>query len=385
MYEKLVDDSVTIKSSFSDCIDLELAVPMALSFGTVDSRPSGWVGMTCETSDSSAIGYGEGVTLDEPIFTNDSGKNIKYNMALVLQSLPKVRVPITEIIDRIGAYRFPDNQDYPTARFAVEMAFLDSVTKANLLSVRDLIGVDIGISEVPYGKSIGGTQLANILKQVDEALELNAKKIKLKISPNSFNTIVESINHVRSNRSDVEIMVDANGGFDPNNNDHLRMLSTLNELDLLMVEEPVSRVGQTRGIDSVRLFRKLLPSFTTPVCLDDCLKSFNDCRNVLSDNLADVINIKPGRMGSFLKSVELIDYAANNGGEVMIGGMFEATPGRCMTTILGGYCLTKGFRTPGDLSLAQERLRTDLVDASSQLRLGRNGGISMPVGAGWGF
>jgi hypothetical protein len=67
----------------------------------------------------------------------------------------------------------------------------------------------------------------------------------------------------------------------------------------------------------------------------------------------------------------------------MVGGMFEATPGRMMTLSLAAYCLAQGFRIPGDVSLPQERLSADLT--SPVLRLDENSNVVFKPIAGWGY
>jgi hypothetical protein len=86
-----------------------------------------------------------------------------------------------------------------------------------------------------------------------------------------------------------------------------------------------------------------------------------------------------------MKSLDLVKFAASHNVQVMVGGMLEGTPGRCMTTLLGAFCLHNGFTVPGDLSLAQARLSDDLVSPDRQLQLNDTGEIVLPRSHGWGF
>jgi O-succinylbenzoate synthase len=180
-------------------------------------------------------------------------------------------------------------------------------------------------------------------------------------------------------------MVDANGTFDPTNSDHLSIIEAIDSQELTMFEEPVSRVGQVRGLDAVRLLRKAIPNLKTPICLDDCLTNIDLSTLALDENLADIINIKPGRIGSIMRAIDLAYLCKKKGKQIMVGGMLEATPGRMMTTTLAAYFYTLGFHVPGDLSLAQERLSQDLVTDDQQLKIGPQGGIIIPRSKGWGF
>lgn len=383
-FEQIMAAPVAITNIDASIVGLELAEPMHLSFGTFDRRPSGWLALEGEINGKPVCGYGEGATLPRAVFTDDSGENIAANMHTLAVSAGRSEGTVQDAIAAVHQYQFADGGSYPTARMTTEMALLDAATKAHDTSVRQAVGIPDALREVPYGKSIGGADTEAILRQAEEALALDAKKIKIKVSPALFDEVTEAITVLQNEYAGLDIMVDANGGFDPNDPEHLRMLATLDHSGLIMIEEPVSRVGSVRGLDAVRVLRGALPMIT-PVCLDDCLRTADDCEEAITGGLAEVINIKPGRIGSFLKGLELADFAAEQGAQVMVGGMLEGTPGRSMTTVLGAYCLQRGFTVPGDLSLAQERLSSDLVPAEKQLRLGPDGGILLPTGPGWGF
>ncbi len=376
---------VEITDFTAEVVNLGLRDSMQLPFGTVNSRPSGLVRVQAETDGEILDGYGEGATLPEPLFTDDSGHNIAKNAEKLLAPLKGHSVTLMDAVDHIGRFAFKDSGLYPTARLACEMSLIDLHARANGQSVKQMIGIADEITSVPYGFSIGASNKAEAIRLAERAINQKASKIKLKISPESHQAMVETIGHLQHNYPDVGYMIDANGTYDPNDEQHLKHIEEVDALGLLMFEEPVSRVGNTLGLHAMKLLRSKLPTLETPICLDDSLKRFEDCRVAIETGLAQVINIKPGRVGSFIQSLRLIDWVAEQGGQVMVGGMIEATPGRCMTTLLGAYCLSRGFTIPGDLSLAQERLTDDLVDVDKQLRLDENGMIRLPTSYGWGF
>ena len=381
--QAILDQSFAINTVNAQSIDLEMFEPMALSFGTFQKRPSGWLSLGVVMNDTSVVGFGEGATLPGPLFTDDSGQTIaeatKYLSAAASQGQTA-----RESLEIIQAYEFV-GASYPTARFATEMAVLDAVTKANDLSMAEFIGLPKDIDSVPYGKSIGGNSEDSIMRQVESSLELHAKKIKLKISPASFSYVTAALQRIKNEYPEVELMVDANGGFDPLDVANISMIESLDELDLIMIEEPVSRVGSVRGIEAAKVLRDKLPSLSTLICLDDCLVSRQDCIDALVKDIADVVNIKPGRIGSFLQSLELVGIAKSLDKQVMVGGMLEASPGRYVTTLLGAYCVSRGFTIAGDISLAQERLAEDLVTDDKQLQLNKDGNIILSRAIGWGF
>lgn len=383
--EVLRSSELSVQSFDVDRVDLDFYAPMHLPFGTVTSRPSGWVTLQAKVGERQVTGQGEGATLPEPLFTDDSGHNIVENSTELLEQLSGTQaMNFGEALNRIWSYAFKDGGRYPTARLAVEMSLIDAVTKASDLSVSQMIGLPEEVREVTYGKSIGAETTATIVAQAREAIANRSSKIKIKVSPTITDEVISAVHELRSSFPQVEYMVDANGTFDPGNEYDVAKLKELDDLNLSMIEEPVSRAGKAKGLGAVRLLLEQM-SFRTPVCLDDCLETIEQADEVVVDGTAQVVNIKPGRIGSFVKSLDLIDRVSQLRGQVMVGGMFEATPGRCMTTILGAYCALKGSDIPGDLSLAQERLTEDLVPPSKQLQYSPAGNIMLPKGKGWGF
>lgn len=371
-----------------DCrnIDLSFREPMLLPFGKVISRPCSWVTFNCKIDGRIYMGQGEGATLHEPLFTDDSGRNIRKNSLELGEALVNHGPATTgELVSVIRNYNFNDGGNYPTARLAVEVALLDSFAHSQETSIRDMLDISPDLSEVAYGKSIGANTSSAILEQAREALDRNASKIKIKISPHTFTEVLHALREIRNQFPTIELMVDANGTFDPNLSEHLELLEVLDAIGLSLIEEPVSRQGVTRGLDAVKVLRSRLPDLETRICLDDCLKTSDDCISAINEGLGEVINIKPGRIGSFVGSVELVNLAKLSNVYVMVGGMFEATPGRCVTTVLAAYCAELGCAIPGDISLAQERLVDDLVSPDRQLQLSPRGNILIPTGIGWGY
>lgn len=382
--EALESQKFQIVDFSSGVADLSFKTPMLLPFGEVSHRPSGILSVHLKIGNNILEGSGEGATLSSALFTDDYGGSIGNSISEIVKTMSDRSFDLSQAYSFIQNYEFQDLRRAPTSRMTVEMAIIDALAKYFGKSVGEILGLRSN-SEVKFGKSIGASNKAGILAQVEETIEANAKKVKLKISPSTSEEVIESIDEVKKTFPEVEIMVDANGTFDPAEDSHLRTLMLLDEKGLIMIEEPVSRTGATRGISAVRILRNKLPSLKTPICLDDCLVDLDTTEEALKENLADVVNIKPGRIGSIISAIGIAEICRKMGKQIMVGGMFEATPGRIMTTTLAGYFHTLGFNIPGDLSLAQDRLSEDLVDQDQQLQIGPNGGILLPNGKGWGF
>lgn len=382
--EKLLRSEITVNGGGAQVADILLRTPMKLPFAEITARPSGIAMVRVHVEDREADGFGEGATLPQPLFTDDWGESIAHAGQHIIDAISGTSMSIGEMGQAIQSVRFEDDRRFPTARMMVEMAILDGVAKAQNTSVGSLLGVPKQMQEVPFGKSIGGGTVLEIQAEALHAIESGAMKIKIKITPRTARDVIQVILRLREEFDSIEIMVDANGTFDPDEINDLDLLREVDGLGLVMIEEPVSRMGKKHGIDAMRELRRGT-KFKTPICLDDCLIDEEITKIALSEGLADIVNIKPGRIGSIIKSIELADICKKMGKQIMVGGMLEATPGRSMTTVLAALFHGMGFTIPGDLSLPQERLEGDLVSQEHQLSIGPGGGIVIPSGIGWGF
>lgn len=383
--EQLSSHKFEVINYFSTVVNLPFRSPMLLPFGEVLSRPSSLLVLNVNIDGQVFSGGGEGATLSAPLYTDDYGDVISELVGELVQGMTVKPFSFKESVEYIHRYVFTNEKRYPTARMTVEMAIIDALAKSSDQNVASMLGLRGKLLEVPFGKSISGRTEEETLIEVDNAVSMNAKKIKLKISPSTANEVLDALGKIRRRYPDIELMVDANGSFDSSDTKQLEILRILDAQGLVMIEEPVSRVGNTKGLDAVRALREKIPVFETSICLDDCLVDNNTTMQALDENLCDVINIKPGRIGSIVSAIDLAYICKSRGKQIMVGGMFEATPGRIMTTTLAGFFNSLGFKIPGDLSLAQDRLSEDIVPKEQQLKIGPNGGILLPTGIGWGF
>jgi L-alanine-DL-glutamate epimerase-like enolase superfamily enzyme len=145
---------INILESETGVVDLKLNSPMKLPFGEVISRPSGIVRIEAEVNGRHVTGYGEGATLQKPMFTDDSAETIAGSSRIILDEISGLDSP-EEILGAVQDVRFPDSSSNPTARMMVEMAVIDIIAKGLNQSVATLLGVPEGINSAPYGKSIG--------------------------------------------------------------------------------------------------------------------------------------------------------------------------------------------------------------------------------------
>ncbi len=383
MRPELLQQKVYTESVNARVVDVPFTTPVHLPFGEIRSRPSIVVETHVRHGDDRVRGVSEGASLPMqiPMYDDYTG-NLEANSRRVADELLGEELSLDEVRARIA--RVALGGSFATARMTVETSILDAMARARHESVYSMLTGDPTPREgllVPYGKSITEVGRDELLAACHEAVSRDARRLKFKISPASFDGVYPALRELMRQYPDKDFMVDANGMFDPAIPAHVDMLRALDQLGMMTIEEPVSRAGGVRGLAAHRALQDIY-RFDTPITIDDAVKTGEDAEAALREELADIINLKPGRVGSFLRCVDIAHLAADMDKQVMVGGMFEATPGRYMTTTLAAYCLKLGFTIAGDLSLPNERLTGDI--GSDRLHL-VGGNIDYKPKQGWGY
>ncbi|HEY4332916.1 MAG TPA: enolase C-terminal domain-like protein, partial [Ilumatobacteraceae bacterium] len=166
---------------------------------------------------------------------------------------------------------------------------------------------------------------------------------------------------------DVPLQVDANTAYTVADIDHLAQLDAF---DLLLIEQPF-------GEDDLLAHAELVRRISTPVCLDEAIRSVDHVRSALALGAADVINIKPARVGGYLAAIETHDLCVAAGVPVWCGGMLETGIGRAANLALAAL---PGFTLPGDISATKRYWSRDITAAFEMV----DGQIAVPTGPGFG-
>lgn len=382
-YEDLLDTAVEITDYTIDVIEVPFNAPVHLPFGTIDTRPSAWLRVGGMVDGEPGIGAAEGTSLPMQIpMYDDCSANLVANVRTIMGDVAERDTTIRDARETIATANLGGN--FATARMTVETSLLDLVTRTKGTTVYEALSGEAvdGPIAVPYGKSIAESEYERIVTAGEQAVAKGAQRLKFKLSPKNHQDVIAGISRLKDRNPHASFMVDANGTFDPENPEHQAILRDVDSLGLMMIEEPVSRGGRLVGLDAHRALKQTV-ELQTPIALDDSISTQNDARTALAEDLGTIVNLKPGRVGSFLDCVDIAGMAKEQGKQIMVGGMFEATPGRMMTLTLAALCLREGFTIPGDVSLPQERLREDLT--TTRLNLDEHYNVSFEPEAGWGY
>jgi O-succinylbenzoate synthase len=221
---------------------------------------------------------------------------------------------------------------------------------------------------IPSGVSVGiFDSLDELLRQVSGYIADGYVRIKLKIEPGWD---LEPVRLVREMIGpDVPLQVDANTAYTRDDVDHL---CKLDEFGLLLIEQPLPE-------EDIIGHSLLAKASETPVCLDESIVSAHTAVDAIELGAAEIINIKPGRVGGYLEAVRIHDLCVERGVPVWCGGMVETGIGRAANAALASL---PGFTLPGDISASTRFYARDIVTDPITVV---DGHVTVPTTPGLGF
>ncbi|MGA8853678.1 MAG: o-succinylbenzoate synthase [Christiangramia sp.] len=197
-------------------------------------------------------------------------------------------------------------REFPSIQFGVEMAFksLNSENPFVLFPSEFTSGKkSIAINGLIW---MGDKQFMK--EQISEKIEAGFDCIKLKIGAIDFDTELDLIKSIRSNFSEkeIELRVDANGGFSPN--DAFHKLEQLSKYKLHSIEQPIKQ-GQLKDM------AELCSKTPLPIALDEELIGVTDVTE--KENLIQIIKpqyaiFKPSLIGGFKGTAEWKEACEKN-------------------------------------------------------------------------
>jgi o-succinylbenzoate synthase len=196
--------------------------------------------------------------------------------------------------------------EFPSIQFGLEMAFL-SVSHQNQF---ELFPSDFtkGKDSIPINGLIWMGDPAFMKQQINAKLAAGFSCIKLKIGAIDFDKELELMRSIRQefDADTIEIRVDANGAFKPN--EALEKLKRLSDYNLHSIEQPI-RQGQ---VDDMA---QLCSETPLPIALDEELIgvfSVTEKQFLLQTIKPQYIILKPTLVGGFKGSQEWITLAESN-------------------------------------------------------------------------
>ena len=196
--------------------------------------------------------------------------------------------------------------EFPSIQFGLEQAFLSLQSH----TMFDLFPSEFtkGNQAIPINGLVWMGDKEFMKTQIKEKLATGFSCIKMKIGAIDFKTEMELLTSIRKEFSsnEIELRVDANGGFDPNN--ALEKLKRLSELEIHSIEQPIKQ-GQFEEMAS------LCEKTPLPIALDEELIgvfSVTKKQEMLQTIQPQYIILKPSLVGGFKGGKEWIEKAESH-------------------------------------------------------------------------
>jgi len=339
-----------------------LELPLVRFFETSFSRVSDKQFILVRVEGDGVTGYGECVADRDPYYSAETNETAWHIIAAFIapRLLGVELAHPREIFPALKAIR-----GHNMAKAAVEMAAWDLFARQRgeplgrvLGGSRDRIasGVSIGIQD----------SIDELIANVERELAEGYRRIKIKIKPGWD---LEPVAALRQRFGPILLMVDANAAYTLADADHL---AKLDRHGLMMIEQPLE-------YDDIADHAVLQRKLSTPICLDESIKTVAAAREAIDAGACRIINIKPGRVGGFAESIRLHDLCAGRGIPVWHGGMLESGVGRAANLHLSTL---PNFTLPGDVAASKRYFVPDLIDPP--IEVSSDGTVAVPSGPGLG-
>jgi O-succinylbenzoate synthase len=250
------------------------------------------------------IGYGECPCRPDPFYSAeflDAVKQLLEQFILTMLTSSKTYGAFQQNLNKI--------RGWPFAKAAVDFALL------SLLSHRMPIFENIPWSrtiQIPPGISLG---LKTAEARIQQAVQKKYKRLKFKINP-AFP--LDKFKELNLAQYHIPLLFDANGTLSLNDEALIKEIANMD----IAIEQPFP----PGRLDWCMEAKTKIPSLK--ICLDEEIKSIGQLKIAHQLSAVDEVNLKPGRVGGLLPSLQIIEYCTQHHIDCWIGGMFETGFGR---------------------------------------------------------
>lgn len=235
---------------------------------------------------------------------------------------------------------YAENEAFPSIQIGLEIAFksLEASNKFEIFPSK----FSRGKANMPINGLIWMGTEAFMKQQIQDKIEAGFSCIKLKIGAIDFQTELDLLKGIRNNfsESDIELRVDANGAFNPN--DALEKVKQLSDFNLHSIEQPIK---QGQFDDMARLCEKT----PLPIALDEELIGVfgvTKQQELLQTIKPQYIILKPSFVGGFAGSNQWITLAEKQQIGWWITSALESNIG---LNAIAQYTFTKNVTMPQGL------------------------------------
>lgn len=279
-----------------EVIKLILHHPFRLSTGVSTTRTAHWLRLENEQ------GWGEGTI---PPYYNISDEE----MGALWEYKSRSREPFPDTPDQILSW--VGDQGPAPARAALDLALHDRIGKRNELPLYEVLNLP---APTPFVTAFT-IAIAEPEKMAMMAIEHpEFPIIKLKLGSDDD---VGRVAAVRNARPDVQIYLDANAGWKPDQ--AVRLIRELESFNIELIEQPVAD-NDIEGMGYVQSQTDI------PIVADESLKSMGTLEELARSGVQG-INLKIMKLGGVRPTLELLRRGRELGLKIMLGCMTETSLG----------------------------------------------------------
>ena len=222
-------------------------------------------------------------------------------------------------MEQTGEIPYEAMRDYPSMLFGLETAMLN-LRRGNCLFDTSFARGEVGI---PINGLVWMGSYEEMLKRLEEKLKLGFRCVKLKVGAIDFDKELDLVKRIRERFShrEVELRLDANGGFTPD--EALYRLELLSQYAIHSIEQPIKQKQWAKMAELCR-------DAPLPIALDEELIGVNDPvakRQMLRIIKPAYIVLKPSLHGGMMGCREWIDIAREEGVGSWITSALESNIG----------------------------------------------------------
>ena len=293
---------------------------------------------------------------------------------------------ICQMVEQMGRIPYDMIRAYPSITFGLETAFasfFEEARRKQMLAVRgDAVGQNVisipawaqnlaSLYDSPFAHGEEGITINGLvwmgtyeemLARLEEKLKAGFHCVKLKIGAIDFFKELDLIKRIREvyNKEQVELRVDANGGFSPE--DAMSRLEALAQYDIHSIEQPIKQ-------HQWRKMAELCRESPLPIALDEELIGVNvhSMKEALLDTIRpQYIILKPSLHGGMYGCQEWIQLAEQRGIGSWITSALESNVGLNAIALFCARMYGPEVKMPQGLGTGQ--LFTDNIPMPLEIR-----------------
>ena len=292
-------------------LELELVEPFATSRATISSRSVVVFDVTFDIGGTKVRGVGEAAPM--PGWGTESHE-------ASLSALRSIQPGVTLSPNDLSGVE-ASLASTPTARFAVELAALDAVSKSQSLPLaKYLADGGAAAAEILLNATIGAVDPEVAAGQAVDAVEQGFRCLKLKVGAGELDRDLKTVSRVRDVIGDtISVRLDANGVWDEQH--ALGALQAFAPYSIEYVEQPVPA-------EDVEALARLTDASPISIAADESVASLDRAEALIDRAAVDVLVLKPMALGGLLPALRLAERAHEAGLGVTFTSFIDSAIGR---------------------------------------------------------